>query len=138
LGGDRGGLGAPEAPHSQRAARLSTGLARGSPAHPACAHPAGSRAGSSAAATIARLLRSPTPAGRRSGVGVPAPRGPTDPARGPGGRAPIGGRDLGTGTSRHLARPPSAHGAISGTRPARCAKALQTPAGGACPPPFDR
>src|SRR2546428_8719381 len=127
MGGNRGGLGAPEAPHSQRAARLSTGLARGSPAHPACAHPAGSRAGSSAAATSARLLRSPTPAGRRSGVGVPAPRGPTDPARGPGGRAPIGGRDLGTGKLRDLGRPSTHHGAIYGTRPAGIAQALVNP-----------
>src|SRR5207245_3860222 len=85
------------------------------------------------AATSARLLRSPTPAGRRTGVGVPAPRGPTDPARGPGGRTPIGGRDLGTGTSRHLGRRPTDHGAISGTRPAGCAKALQTPEAGAGP-----
>src|SRR2546422_11445862 len=115
---ERVGDGAPEAPHAQSAARLSTGLHRGPPAPPASANTAGSRAGPSAAATSARLLRSPTPAGRRSGVGVPAPRGPTDPARGPGGRAPIGGRDLGTGTSRHLGRRPTDHGAISGTRPA--------------------
>src|SRR2546425_6127364 len=133
MGGNRGSLGAPEAPHSQRAARLSTGLARGSPADPPRPNSAGSRSGCSVAATGARLLRSPTAAGRGSGAGFLTPRGPTHPARGAGGRTSISGRDLGAGTPGHAGRRPADHGAISGARPARWTKALQTPEDGAGP-----
>src|SRR5207249_7034305 len=122
-----------EASHPQRAARLSTGLARGSPADLARPQPAGWRSGPSAAATGAALLRSPTAAGRGSGAGLLAPRGPTHAGGGPGRPTPIGGRDLGAGAPGPAGRGLADDGTISRPRSAGCPEALQTPEDGAGP-----
>ncbi len=133
MGGNRRGPGASEAPRSQGTTRLPTRLARGSPAHRSHADPSGSRSRGSVATTSPRLLQSADAAGRRNGAGFASSPSPTHLERRAGGRTPIGGRDLGTGASGHAGRRLPDHGAISWTRPTRCATALQTPEDGAGP-----